>query len=135
MSKIFINLPVTDLQRSMAFYEKLGFANNPQFTDKNAACMVISEHNYVMLLTHEFFKTFAVKPLADATKSTGVLIAISRESKADVDKMVEAAKAAGGREPRPVQDMGFMYGRAFEDPDGHTWEPNWIDPATLQQQS
>jgi len=132
-TKVFINLPVADLKASMAFYERIGFVNNPQFTDEKAACMVISEHNYVMLLTHEFFRTFIDKPIADARKATGVLLAISRDSRADVDAMVEKAKAGGGREPRPVQDMGFMYSRAFEDPDGHTWEPMWMDPAAVPQ--
>jgi predicted lactoylglutathione lyase len=132
-TKIFVNLPVADLTAAMAFYGRLGFANNPQFTNDKAACMVISEHNYIMLLTHEFFKSFLTKPMADAHKTTQTLLAISRESRADVDSMVEAAKAQGGREPRPPQEMGFMYSRAFEDLDGHIWEPVWMDPAALQQ--
>lgn len=131
-TKIFVNLPVKDLNKSKAFYTALGFSFNPQFTDDKAACLVISEHNYAMLLTHDFFKTFIKKPMADAAKTTGVLIAISRESREDVDSIVKAALAAGGKEPRETQDYGFMYGRSFEDPDGHIWEPMWMDPAHVQ---
>jgi uncharacterized protein len=132
-TKIFVNLPVKDLKKSMAFYKALGFTVNPQFTDDTAACMVISEHNYAMLLTHEKFEGFVTKPIADAHKSTGVIIAISQESKTDVDTIVAKALKAGGKEPRPMQDHGFMVQRTIEDPDGHTWEPFWMDPATLKQ--
>lgn len=130
---MFVNLPVKDLERSMTFYRALGFTFNPQFTDDTAACMVISEHNYAMLLTHDKFKMFATKPIPDAHKTTGVLIAISRDSKQAVDDIVAKAVEAGGKEPRPKQDHGFMVQRTFEDLDGHTWEPMWMDPAHLQQ--
>lgn len=132
-AKMFVNLPVEDLKKSMAFYEALGFAFNRQFTDDTAACMVVSEHNYAMLLTHEKFRMFATKPISDALKTTAVLIAISRDSKDAVDEMVERALRAGGKEPRPKQDLGFMVQRTFEDLDGHTWEPFWMDPAHIQQ--
>jgi predicted lactoylglutathione lyase len=128
-TKLFINLPVEDLERSMAFYNALGFTFNAQFTDHTAACMVISEHNYAMLLTHEKFKSFATKPLPNAHETTGVLIAISLDSRQVVDDMAARAVGAGGREARPKADYGFMVQRTFEDPDGHTWEPFWMDPS------
>ncbi|HZA01180.1 MAG TPA: VOC family protein [Hyphomicrobiaceae bacterium] len=127
-TKIFVNLPVKDLKKSIAFFETLGFTFNPQFTDDNAACMVISEQNYAMLLTHEYFKTFATKPISDAHTSTEVLIALALESKAAVDDMVAIAVKAGGKEPKPKRDHGFMVQRTFEDLDGHIWEPFWMDP-------
>jgi uncharacterized protein len=132
-TKIFVNLPVKDLKKSMDFFKALSFTFNPQFTDDNAACMVISEHNYAMLLTQEFFKTFATKPISDAHKSTEVLIALELESEGAVDDMVERAVKAGGKEPKPKQDHGFMVQRTFEDLDGHTWEPFWMDPAHVQK--
>lgn len=132
-TKVFVNLPVNDLTKSMAFFEALGFTFNPQFTDDNAACMVISEHNYAMLLTREYFKSFATKPVSDAHKSTEVLIALGLESRAAVDGMVEAAVKAGGKEPKPMQDHGFMVQRTFEDLDGHVWEPMWMDQSQVQQ--
>ncbi|HEY7386596.1 MAG TPA: VOC family protein [Beijerinckiaceae bacterium] len=132
-TKVFVNLPVKDLQKSMAFFEALGFTFNPQFTNDNAACMVISEHNYAMLLRHEFFKGFVTKPIADAHNSTEVLIALGLESRAAVDGMVAKAVKAGGKEPRPMQDHGFMVQRTFEDLDGHIWEAFWMDPAHVQK--
>jgi uncharacterized protein len=132
-TKVFVNLPVKDLKTSMEFYKALGFSFNPQFTDETAACMVISEHNYAMLLTHEKFKKFVTKPIADAHKETGVIIALSQESKKDVDDIVAKALKAGGKEPRPIQDHGFMVQRTIEDPDGHIWEPFWMDPSVLNQ--
>ena len=130
--RLFVNLPVRDLPRTVAFYKALGFTFNPQFTDATAACMVISEHNYAMLLTHEKFAQFTKKPIADARAETGVLVALALDSVADVDAMVAAALAAGGSEPRARQDHGFMIQRTFEDPDGHTWEPFWMDPTFVQ---
>lgn len=130
--KIFVNLPVADLKRSMKFYEAIGFRNNPQFTDETAAGMVLSEHIYVMLLTHAKFKSFLAGPMADARKETGVLNALGYDSRAEVDRVTAAAIAHGGVEYRPPQDHGFMYGRAFADPDGHVWEPFWMDPRTVQ---
>ena len=132
-TKMFVNLPVTDLKRTMAFYKALGFTFNPQFTDDTAAAMVISEHNYAMLLTHEKFKQFSSKPIPDAHKTTGVLVALALESKQAVDDMVTKAVQAGGKESRPKQDHGFMFQQTFEDLDGHTWEPFWMDPAHVQK--
>jgi hypothetical protein len=131
MSKmIFVNLPVSDLQRSMRFYEAIGFTNNPQFTNEQAASMVWSESIYVMLLTHDFWKTFTDKKMVDAKGSAQMALAISRDSREEVDAIAEAASNAGGRaDISPAQDHGFMYQRSFEDPDGHNWEPFWMDPA------
>jgi hypothetical protein len=132
-TKMFVNPAVTDLPKSMAFFEALGFSFNPQFTDETAACMVISEHNYAMLLTHAKFEMFSSKPISDAHKATEVLIAISLDSKQAVDEIMARAVKAGGREPRPKQDHGFMVQRTFEDLDGHTREPFWMDPSFVQK--
>ncbi len=134
-TKMFVNLPVKDLAKSMAFYKALGFTFNPQFTDDTAACMVVSEQNYVMLLTHAKWKQFSSKPIPDAHETTGVLIAIALDSKEAVDAMVSKAVKAGGKEPRPKQDYGFMVQRTFEDLDGFTWEPFFMDPAHVQKKS
>jgi uncharacterized protein len=131
--KIFVNLPVKDLKRSMAFFEQLGFRFNAQFTDNTAACMVIADDIYAMLLTHAKFKTFTKKEIADATKSTEVLTALSLESKAEVDDLVGTALEAGGIELGDLMDFGFMYGRSFDDLDGHTWEIFWMDPNHVQK--
>jgi len=120
--QIFVNLPVRDLPRSMAFFGKLGFDFNDQFTDEKAACMVVSDSIYVMLLTERFFATFTGKPVCDAHAGTEVLVCLSRDSRAAVDEMVRKAVEAGGRVPREPEDHGTMYGHAFEDPDGHIWE-------------
>jgi predicted lactoylglutathione lyase len=131
MSKlIFINLPVTDLKRSMAFYAAIGAANNPQFTDETAACMVVSDAIHVMLLTHDKWRQFTSKPIVDAHASAQVLLCLSADSKDEVDAYVDKAMAAGGKgDPTPTQDFGFMFGRSFEDPDGHIWEVMWMDMA------
>jgi hypothetical protein len=129
---IFVNLPVADLPRSIAFYEAVGARLNPQFTDDTAACMVFSETIHVMLLTHAKFSEFTPKAIADARATSEVLICISADSRAEVDAMTQQALAADGTEPRPAQDHGFMYGRSFEDPDGHIWEPMWMDLAAAQ---
>jgi predicted lactoylglutathione lyase len=133
MSKlIFINLPVTDLARSKAFYERIGATNEPRFTDETAACMVFSDTIHVMLLTHEKFTQFTPKPVAPRD-TTEVLICISADDREAVDDMVDKAGAAGGRADfREPQDYGFMYGRAFEDPDGHIWEVMWMDVAGFE---
>lgn len=126
--KIFINLPVADLARAMSFYEAIGATNNPMFTDETAACMVLSDTIHVMLLTHDKFRQFTPRPVADARAATEVLLAISLDSPEGVDRIADAAERAGGRaDPAPKQDLGFMYGRSFEDPDGHIWEPFWMD--------
>lgn len=130
---IFVNLPVKDLQKSMAFFKALGFSFNPQFTDDTAACMVISDTIFAMLLTHEKFAGFAPQPIADSSKVTEVLTCLSRESRADVDAMVNAAVAAGGKTYAKPQDHGFMYGHGFQDLDGHVWELIWMDPTAVQQ--
>ncbi len=128
---IFVNLPVTDLARSMAFYEALGFTKNPVFSDETAACMVWSEAIYVMLLTHDKWSTFTTRPIPPSTSSE-VMLAISMDSKVEVDAMNDAAAANGGAaDINPVQDHGFMYGRDIADPDGHIWEPFWMDPAAM----
>ena len=128
---IFVNLPVTDLGRSSAFYESLGFTRNPQFSDDTAACMVLSDVIHVMLLTHDKFRNFTPKDIADAHRTSEVLICISCDSREAVDEMTDGALAAGGREPNKPQDYGMMYGRSFEDPDGHIWEPMWMDASAL----
>ena len=129
---IFVNLPVADLPRSVAFYEAVGAEKNPQFSDSTAACMVFSETIHIMLLTHAKFAEFTPKRIADAREVTEVLICISADSRDAVDDVTERALAAGGREPRAAQDHGFMYGRSFEDPDGHIWEPMWMDLAAVE---
>ena len=135
MSKmIFVNLPVTDLPRSMAFYEAVGFTNEPKFTNENAACMVWSETICVMLLVHDFWKTFTDKPIPDAHENSQVMLCVTIGEREGVDAIVDAAVAAGGKaDPGPVQDASFMYGRSFEDPDGHVWEPMWMDPAFAER--
>jgi len=128
MSKmIFVNLPVADLPAAKAFYEAIGATNEPRFTDETAACMVLSDTIFVMLLTHEKFAQFTPKTIADAHRTSEVLIAISADDKAGVDEIADKAIAAGGREARDPQDYGFMYSRSFEDLDGHIWEPMWMD--------
>ena len=134
ISKIFVNLPVEDLQRSMAFFRKIGFDFNPQFTDETAACMVISEDIYAMLLTHAKFGEFTKKTIADARSTTEVLTALSCASRTEVDEIVDRALEAGGSAAREPKDHGFMYERAFEDPDGHIWEIFWMDPSAIQEQ-
>ena len=129
MSKlIFINLPVRDLDRSTAFYEAVGAQKNEQFCDATASCMVFSDTIHAMLLTHDKYRQFTSKTIADATTTSEVLICISADSRDDVDATIGRAGAAGGAlDPTPTQDFGFMYGRSFEDPDGHIWEVMWMD--------
>ena len=132
---IFVNLPVEDLERSKRFYEAIGARNEPKFSNEAAAMMVLSDTIHVMLLTKPFYATFTGKPIADAHNSSEVLLALSCESTAEVDQLVEAAAGNGGRaDPGPKQEMGgLMYGRSFEDPDGHHWEPMWMDPQMAEQ--
>ena len=130
--KIFVNLPVRDLKKSMEFFATLGFTFNLQFTDDKAACMVISDEAFVMLLTEPFFKTFTTLEQCDTTKYTEGLFALSCESKAEVDEIVKKAIAAGGKLAMPAQDHGFMYGWSFYDLDGHHWEVLWMDPQFAQ---
>jgi hypothetical protein len=132
---IFVNLPVEDLDRSKRFYEAIGARNEPKFSNEAAAMMVFSDAIHVMLLTKPFYSTFTSKPIADAHNSSQVLLCVSCDSPAEVDRLVEAAASAGGMaDPGPKQDMGgMMYGRSFEDPDGHHWEPMWMDPQMAER--
>jgi predicted lactoylglutathione lyase len=132
-TKIFVNLPVKDLNRSMAFFKRLGFTFNPQFTDETAACMVISDDIYAMLLTHGKFKEFTKKEIADATKTTEVLTCLSRDSRDEVNTLVDTALRAGATETREPMDHGFMFGRSFDDLDGHIWEIMYMDPSAVAQ--
>lgn len=131
-TSIFINLPVKDLETSKAFFGKLGWTFNPQFTDETAASMVISDSIYAMLLTHDKYRQFTDKAIADTTKTSAVLIALSVDTPADVSRIADAALAAGAKQPKPPQDYGFMQMRTFEDLDGHHWEILWMDPAHVQ---
>ena len=121
-TKVFINLPIADLPRSLAFFKALGYAHNPQFTDDTAACIVISEEIHVMVLTHAKFREFTPKDICDTTKATEVLLCLSCESRAQVDEMVANAVTAGGSTYAEPKDYGFMYQHSFQDPDGHQWE-------------
>ncbi len=132
---IFVNLPVTDLKRATAFYEAVGAVKNPQFSDETASCMVFSETIFVMLLTHDKFRQFTPKPIADARTSNQALFCLSADSRSDVDDVVAKAAAAGGvADPGPKDEYSFMYGRSFEDPDGHMWGVNWMDLAAAPLQ-
>ena len=135
MSKmIFVNLPVSDLARSRRFLEALGATNEPKFTDDTAACMQLSDTIFVMLLTHDKFRQFTPRPIADPAAGSQVLLCLSAESREQVDSTVERAASAGGSaDPAPKQDYGVMYGRSVADPDGHIWELMWMDPAAAQQ--
>jgi predicted lactoylglutathione lyase len=131
--QIFVNLPVKHLNKSMEFYGKLGFTFNPEFTNHNAACMVISDAIYVMLLCEDFFKSFIKKEICDANRFTETLLALSFESRQEVDDIVNIALAAGGVETNNPQDHGWMYSRSFQDLDGHIWEPVFMDENQLKK--
>jgi predicted lactoylglutathione lyase len=130
--KMFVNLAVRDLKKSKEFFSALGFSYNPKFTDDNAACMIVSDEAFVMLLTQPFFKTFTKRDVCDTSKYTEGLLALSCESRAEVDEMVKKALAAGGQPAMDPQDHGFMYGWSFYDVDGHHWEVFWMDPKAAQ---
>ncbi|MFH8927464.1 VOC family protein [Streptomyces pristinaespiralis] len=130
---IFVNLPVKDLEASKAFWGKLGYSFNPQFTDESAACLVFSDTVFAMLLTEARFKDFTKKDIADAATSTEVILALSADSREKVDELVDAALAAGGAPSNDPQDYGFMYGRSFQDPDHHLWEVIWMDVEAMQE--
>ena len=132
MRMIFVNLPVTDLDRAKAFYAGLGFVNNAQFTDETAAAMVVEENIVVMLLTPAKFAEFVAGEVGDPSKATSVINAISAGSRAEVDDLLARALASGGRPWKPAQDHGFMYGTSFIDPDGNVWETMWMDPSVPQ---
>jgi uncharacterized protein len=132
-TKIFVNLPVKSLNRSVEFFNELGFKFNAQSTDKTATCMIVSDDIFVMLLTHEKFKTFTPKEICDATKGTEVLVCLSCDSRAKVDEIVRKAVAAGGSTYNEPQDHGFMYGHGFQDLDGHIWEIIFMEPSAINQ--
>ena len=132
VSNMFINLPVKDLERSVAFFKSLGFAINQQFSNEQGACVVLGEHSYAMLSTIPFFETFTTKKTADTKQTVGALIAVSVDSRETVDALVNAAAAAGGTAQESSTDHGFMYEWGFEDLDGHMWGPFWMDPNFVQ---
>jgi len=134
IKQIFVNLPVKDLNRTVEFFTKLGFTFNPDFTDENATCMIIGENIFAMLLTERYFSTFTKKPLADAKTSTEVINAFSLGSRQEVDNITEKAIAAGGKQYKEAEDHGWMYGRNFEDLDGHQWEFFFMDMSAMPQQ-
>jgi predicted lactoylglutathione lyase len=133
--QIYVNLPIKNMERTQAFFASLGFSFNPQFSNDQGACMVVADDIYVMLLTEPFFQGFTKKPVADAKKSTEVLLCLSCGSRAEVDDLVRKAVAAGGTTPVPPQDHGFMYGHGFEDLDGHQWELMYMDPNAAPPQA
>ena len=132
-TKIFVNLPVKDLQRSIRFFSDLGFSFNQQFTDETATCMVISDDIYAMLLTESRFKDFTRKQVADASSITEAILALGVNSRQEVDRIADKALASGGQPSNEPQDHGFMYTRSFQDPDGHLWEVLYMDPSYVQQ--
>jgi predicted lactoylglutathione lyase len=131
-TKIFVNLPAKDLNKTIEFFTKLGFKFNPQFTDENATCMIVGEDIFVMLLVEKFFKTFTKKEICDTSKNTEVIVALSVEGREKVDQMINKAIEAGGTESRESQDHGWMYGRSFEDINGHIWEIIYMDESALK---
>jgi len=133
-SQVFINLAVKDLEKSMQFYSKMGFTLNPTFSDDTAKCMVFSEEIFLMIMTHEKFKSFATKPIADTKNNLAGIFALSVDSVEKVNKIADNAMAAGGSEPRPYSDYGFMQMRVVEDYDGHTWEIFYMDMSKFPKQ-
>ena len=130
---IFVNLPVADLDASIEFFTALGFEFDPKFTDETTTCMIVSEQAYVMLLTEAKFKEFTPKPIADVRGTAGAILAVSADSREGVDELADAADRAGASSSMDPMDMGFMYSRSFQDPDGHLWEVVWMDPAAAEQ--
>lgn len=133
-TKIFVNLPVKDLNKTIEFFTKLGFTFNPQFTDENATCMIVGEDIFVMLLVEKFFKIFTKKEICDTIKDTEVIIALSAESREKVDQMINKVIEAGGRESKEPQDHGWMYGRSFQDINGHLWEIIYMDESAVKKE-
>ena len=129
---IFVNLPVQDLDTSVGFFSKLGFGFNQQFSDETSTCMVVSEQACVMLLSRPFFSTFTTKEVADSATTTEAILAVSADSREEVDTLVDTALELGAQPTKEPQDEGFMYGRSFYDLDGHAWEVMWMDPAAVQ---
>ena len=134
ITNIFVNLPVKDLNKTVEFFTKLGFTFNPQFTDENATCMIVGKDIFVMLLVEKFFKTFTKKEISDTTKNTEAIVALSAQSREEVDQMMEKVLGAGGRESRDPQDHGWMYGRSFEDINGHLWEIFYMDESAMKKE-
>jgi len=134
ITNIFVNLPVKDLDKTVEFFTKLGFTFNPQFTDENATCMIVGKDIFVMLLVEKFFKTFTKKEISDTTKNTEAIVALSAQSREEVDQMMEKVLVAGGREARDPQDHGWMYGRSFEDINGHLWEIFYMDESAMKKE-
>lgn len=134
IKQIFVNLPVKDLKRSVDFFTKVGFTFNPQFTDDNATSMIIGENIFAMLLVEEYFRTFTNKQIADAKSTTEVINAFSMNSREEVDDIIAKAIAAGGKQYKDTQDYGWMYGRNFEDLDGHQWEFFYMDESAMPKQ-
>ena len=134
ITNIFVNLPVKDLNKTVEFFTKLGFTFNPQFTDENATCMIVGKDIFVMLLVEKFFKTFTKKEISDTTKNTEAIVALSAQSREEVDRMMEKVLDAGGREARDPQDHGWMYGRSFEDINGHLWEIFYMDESAMKKE-
>ncbi|NEB36479.1 VOC family protein [Streptomyces sp. SID14515] len=132
---IFVNLPVKDLETTVGFFGKLGFTTNPQFTDDKTACLVISDTIFAMLMTEPRFKEFTKKDVVDASRATEVILALSADNREKVDEIADAALASGGSPAGETQDLGFMYGRSFQDPDHHIWEVIWMDPAAVEGQA
>jgi predicted lactoylglutathione lyase len=133
-NKVFVNLPVKDLDRSVDFFNRLGFSFDPQLTDENAGCLIISDDIFAMLLTEPFFRTFTKAEIADARTGKEAILALGVESRQQVDELVDKAFAAGASRANDTDDQGFMYGRSFLDPDGHMWEVVYMDPSEIQQQ-
>jgi len=131
--KLFVNLPVKELDRSVRFFTALGFSFNAHFTDETATCMIVSESSFVMLLTEEKFRQFTPRQLCDTKQATEVLLCLSAESRAEVDQLVAKALAAGGSLYKEPIDFGFMYGHSFQDPDGHQWEVMFMEPEAIPQ--
>jgi predicted lactoylglutathione lyase len=130
-SQIFVNMPVKNLKRSVDFFTKLGYTFNPQFTDENATCMIVGENIYVMLLVESYFQTFTKKAIIDATKGVEMLVALSFDSRAQVDEMVAKAVAAGATTPDEPKDHGFMYEHGYQDLDGHSWGLFYMEPGAI----
>ena len=131
--KIFVNLAVKDLGKAVEFFTQLGFSFDPRFTDEQATCMIVSDEAFVMLLVESRFKAFTKKDLVDPAGQTEAIVALSAESREEVDELVEKALAAGGMPANDPMDLDFMYGRSFQDPDGHQWEVFWMDPKAIEQ--
>ncbi|WP_435239656.1 VOC family protein [Streptomyces sp. YPW6] len=132
---IFVNLPVKNLETTVGFFGKLGYTTNPAFSDDKTACLVISDTIFAMLMTKERFKEFTKKDVVDASTATEVILALSADSREKVDELADAALASGGSPAGETQDLGFMYGRSFQDPDHHIWEVVWMDPAAAEGQA